>query len=335
MASTARPLILERAVLATVAALDAFAYAPTGREAWRWLFAVDPRTANPTDGGRSFGLPLPVRPEDVTQALTALTAQRRLVRSGDRFFLPGREALTERHGECASSAPRKWRRVRRAAEFLRLVPFVEFVGVCNTLAYDNARPESDMDVFIVVRDGHLWTSRALVTAVVHALGLRRHDDKIRDRVCLSFYVTQSALDLSPLTLKPVDPELALWVAQMVPVLDRHGTFAAFRRANAWVERILPNAFAEARSDRRVRWSGPLALAQNLYELFLLNPLIGPAVESFARGRQMKRMDRNWWSRSKSGGTDVVISDLVLKFHEADRRAIHRDAIAERVSRVLQ
>lgn len=332
--STVRPPILERAVLATVAALDAFAYAPTGHEVWRWLFAVDPRTANPTDGGRPFGLPLPVRPDDVTRALTALVAQRRLSRSGGRYGLPRQEELVEQYRERAFVALRKWRRVRRAAEFLRLVPFIEFVGVCNTLAYDNAKPESDADVFIVVRDGHLWTTRALITGIVHALGLRRHDDKIRDRVCLSFYVTQSALDLSPLTHKPVDPELALWVAQVVPVLDRHGTFAAFRRANAWVERILPNAYAEERSDQRLGWPGPLVLAQNLYELFLLNPLIGPAIESFARSRQMKRMDRNWWSREKSGGTEVVISDLVLKFHEADRRAIHRDAIAERVATVL-
>lgn len=325
---------LQSAALATVATLDAFNYPPTEREVWRWLFAVDPRTAAPGGAGRSFGLTLPVSPDAVAETLNRLVEARRLRGRAGRLFLPHREELLEQHTERSRAAMRKWRRVRTAAQFLRLVPFVEFVGVCNTLAYDNASPESDADVFIVVRDGYLWTTRALVTGVVHALGLRRHDDRIRDRVCLSFYVTQSALDLSPLVLRPTDPELALWVAQMVPVLDRRGTFAAFRKANAWVEAILPNAYADERSDQRVGWPPPLALAQNFYELFLLNPFVGPPLESFARTRQRARMDRHWWSRAKTGGTDVVISDLILKFHEADRRALHREAIASRVARIL-
>lgn len=326
---------LERAVLATVAALDAFDYPPTDREVWRWLFAVDPRTAKPGGTDGSFGLTLPISFEAVAQALERLVGFRRIISRNGRYFLPYREGLLPLHAERTAAAVRKWRRARTVAEFLRLVPFVDFLGVCNNLAIENAKPEADIDVVIVVRDGHLWLARTLVTGVVQLLGLRRHADRIADRICLSFFLTPVAQDLAPLAKQPADPYLALWVAQVVPVLDRGGAFDRFRQANAWVERILPNAFAEAREDKRVGPNSALSLARNFYELAISNPILGTPLESWARSRQQARMEKHWWSRSKDGGTDVVISDLMLKFHEADRRELYRQAITERVSKVLE
>jgi hypothetical protein len=327
-------LPLHRAVLATVAALDAFEFPPSDRDVWRWLFAVDPRKAGLEAESGSFGLELPVSYEMVAEVLTDLVGQRRLSAREGRYFLPHREKLLAVRAERLRAAPRKWRRAKTVAEFLRLTPFVELVGVCNNLAIDNAAPESDIDVVFVIRDGRLWLTRALITGIVQLLGLRRHGDRITDRVCLSFFLTASAQDLEPLALKPADPYLALWVAQVVPLLDRQGAFGRFQQANAWVKKILPNAFAEERSDQRVRPNPALAATQRLYEQALTSPILGSPLEAWARARQRARMETHWWSRSKAGGSDVVISDLMLKFHEADRRDLYRDKIAKRVAAAL-
>lgn len=324
---------LQRAVLATVAALDAFDFAPNDRDVWRWLFAVRPDTAGPA-GGEPFGLELPATYDAVAETLSDLVGARKLSAAEGRYFLPHREELLAVRASRVAAAPRKWSRARYASAWLRSVPFVEMVAVCNNAALDNAAPEADVDLFIVLRDGHLWLGRALVTAMVHALGLRRHGTLITDRMCLSFFISAAAVDLTPLAQSPADPYLALWVAQVVPVLDSGGAFDRFRKANAWVERILPNAFAEAREDQRVRRPLPLEAWQRLAEQVLTVNLYGPPLEAWARSRQRARMSRNWWSRAKAGGTDVVISDVMLKFHESDRRGLYREKIAERVSKVL-
>ncbi|MBI2634689.1 hypothetical protein HYW82_03420 [Candidatus Peregrinibacteria bacterium] len=126
-----------------------------------------------------------------------------------------------------------WKRVWRYCRFLRFVPFLRMVAVCNNLAFGRVRAASDIDLFIVAREGHLFTVRIFVTAILHIFGVRRHGEKIAGRFCLSFFVDDSALDLSTIAIEK-DIYLAYWVKNLVPIID-DGVYGEFLRKNEWVD----------------------------------------------------------------------------------------------------
>ena len=62
--------------------------------------------------------------------------------------------------------------------FIQTVPFIKMVAVCNTLGYDNAAKDSDIDLFIIAKRGRLFIVR-FYSSTVFAPGVRRHGKSCR------------------------------------------------------------------------------------------------------------------------------------------------------------
>jgi predicted nucleotidyltransferase len=298
---------LPQSVLATLAYVDQFDYPLTAAEIWRFLFRPEHEATQ----------------DEVNKALAELMSQGKIDREGDWYMLNGRRAIAETRKQRAELSRKKWRRAKSAAEFLRLVPFVRGVFVCNSVAIDNGKKESDVDIVVIIKGGRMFIARFAVTAIVQLMGLRRHGTKIADRVCLSFYVTDDALDFASLRLQPEDPQLAFWVATFVPLINRDHIFQRVREANAWVLEYFPNAFSVGPRDEQLAEDQLLNTVRAFFENAFGGSL-GEPLESSARSMQMKRMQRNKHSRQNDASTDVVISDTLLKYHERDRRAENRE-----------
>lgn len=316
---------LERSVLATLAYFDVFDYPLRPEELWRWLYVTN---------RHDWEAIRRATPADVDHALQGPSLAATIDRAGDFLTLRGRSPIIATRLERHVGNERKWRRAVLVARLLRFVPFVELVGVVNTLALDNARPESDIDVFIVSRRGRLWLTRLLATAVVHALGIRRHGTLVTDRACLSFYVSDRALDLEPLRVSGLqeDVYLTFWTAQVVPLFDRDGCWPAFIHANRWVVDRLPHGFLGTPTPR-LGDAFVARLCRTVPELLLSTPL-GTAANWLAMRAQLLIMRGKPWSRRKAGTTDVVVTDEVLKFHENDRRLEYAEAFHARLGSLL-
>lgn len=121
------------------------------------------------------------------------------------------EALKMRkHSEKLIKKAQKWGR------FLRYLPGVKGVAICNTASFYTAEKGSDIDLFIISKEDRIWTCRVFVTIFLHILGLRRYGDKIENRFCLSFFVDQKNLDISKISIKD-DVFLAFWIASLIPL----------------------------------------------------------------------------------------------------------------------
>lgn len=307
---------LQTAILRTLAYYDVFSYPLTIDELWRWLWP-DPRW------------PLPVTtPAQVREALHLEPLAAKVDVIGEMVVLKGRAELVKLRAERLPLNEKKWKRAESAARFLELVPFVKMVAVANTLAINNARSESDIDFFIVTSRQHIWIARFLVTGIVSLLGWRRHGKKIQNRICLSFYVSSEALNLAPLKASESDPHFMFWTSQIVPLMVDADMYTKFTTANTWVTAELPNAWP-AKLQRLQAPNSSLRSIKRFYEVFLSSP-IGLMIENWARSRQLKKMEANVSSRAKEGTTDVIISEEVLKFHEADRRAEYNTAVKARL-----
>lgn len=307
---------LTSAILRSIVYYDLFDYPLTAEEAWRWLY---PDPALPRELWTQEG---------VSKELETLVQQKTLGQNGAYFFLAGRESTVDTRTERAVRSTKLWRRAASTARYLELVPGIRMVAVVNTLAIDNVRPESDIDLFIVTSPGMIWMTRFLVTGIVWMLGYRRHGLKIAGRICLSFYITTDALDLASLKSENVDTHFAFWTSQTVPLLN-DGIYEKFRDQNTWVTAMLPNAWQWDWKAKLLVPNSGLRSIKQFYEIFFATP-IGQWLVHLTRTHQIKKMEKNTESKAKNGTTDVIISEDVLKFHEADRRRENNKRFQERL-----
>lgn len=209
----------------------------------------------------------------------------------------------------------KWAVANRAARLLRWIPNIQLVGVVNSLADQTSHPDSDIDFFIVTKVNRLFTTRLLITLILSLFNLRRREKDIKNKVCLSFFVTEDNLDLEPIAITNEDVYLAYWVAQLIPVINHDNSYQEFLKANHWVASIVPKySLQEYPDNSRLFWA-------SLWEL-LGNNFFGNLTEKYLRNWQLKRIANH--PKPKDKDVLVVANEKMLKFHGLDRRRTYRE-----------
>lgn len=249
--------------------------------------------------------------DTVVRELSNASLHDRLATRDGFWFLRGREEIVAERLRRARIAERKFARARAVSRLIAGIKGVQLIAVANTLAYSASRDESDIDLFIVTKPGALWRVRAVAVGALDIFGLRPSDGKERDALCLSFFVSEDALDLHPIAFSE-DPYLAYWVASLVPIYDAGGVYGAFMKANEWIREMLPNAWSREVTLRTVRPLVPIPTLPG----------------TFARKYQWRRFPpliRDMMNRDSR----VVVNDHMLKFHTNDRREEFRDRWQEK------
>lgn len=294
---------LEGAILKTLAYFDIFHYPLTLFELHRYLYQQKASVL------------------EVESVLASLIQRGIVEERHGYYFLHGRKACIAIRKERYFLSERKIRRALKAARWIAHLPFVEMVAVCNNLSYGNARRESDIDFFIVITSRRLWLMRGIITLLLHFLRLRRHALYIKDRICLSFYVTSDALPLKGIALEE-DIYLFFWIATLLPIYERSNFSEKFFQENRWVKGYLPNIFFQKpHLHRRIILNRTAEKIRAVIER-IFSERLGDICERVAKNIQLLKMRRNVSSVSHFLDTRVVISDQMLKFHENDRRALY-------------
>ena len=316
--------LLRKNILQTLAYFDIFGYALTREEICRYLYTTDPSTSFGSTQDKSL------RTSFVNTDFTDFLNQLAGFTNKDGFyFLLGREENVATRQRAVKWFEQKMKIARRAVKKLRWIPFLRAVFVCNTLSGAGLTEGSDIDVFVVVRKGRLWLARFLATLALSVWGLRRTKRKIKDKVCLSFYVTDDSLNLSKIALNN-DIYLMYWLAQLIPLYDPDNLYLSVQRANQWARQSLPNAFVPHELSERLRVSsGKISkFVKNLLEK-MWGGAYGDLMEKQAKEAQKVRMKLNYMSVQNEPDTRVVVNDQMLKFHENDRRSEYRDRWQEK------
>lgn len=198
----------------------------------------------------------------------------------------------------------------RAARTMAWIPWVRFVGVCNSVAFTAADKKSDIDFFIVARAGRLWTVRLLSALTLAIRGMLRWHGVYAGKVCLSFLVDEQSFEVDMIKKKPEDPYFDAWLVSLIPLIDdgwydqecarmgvsgsgASGVFLHPRgHSMGWVKRTAERYISSAIAER----------LEHLFYTF-----------------QVVRISHHRHSRVHTGGTDVIVAPGVIKFHEQDRR----------------
>lgn len=218
------------------------------------------------------------------------------------YFLPGRSNIVKVRRDRAQWQPEKWKIAAAAAGILSRIPTVQLVGVTGGLAMNNARAEDDIDLFIIAARGTLWVTRILSVIALWGMRRRRNAVHVTNKVCLNMFMTEDHLEVTEHDLFAAHEAL-----QMKPLWERGGIYRAFLKANAWVNRFLPNA-----KPRKVVSIG--ATHTLLFRIF----------EPLAKNAQLWYMSRH--------RTREVITGTTLRFHPKDARVWVKKKLSARLRR---
>jgi hypothetical protein len=254
----------------------------------------------------------------VMATLRELEAEGKILKKDGYFFLPQEKDLAVQRKARFLISFTKLRRAKRLAKLFSFFPFVKFAGACNSLGYWNARPESDIDFFIIAKSGRIWTARFLTTLFLKIFGLRPAARETADKFCLSFYAADDALDISPAALPDGDPYFYRWFNWITPLYD-DGVWRGFVSANGWIKNHLPNFFPQD----AIKASGQPFFKKAAEKLFFIP-------ENFFRKIQLSAMPDELKSATGRGDGSVIMSDRMLKFHLLDRRKEYKENYESRI-----
>ena len=289
---------LEEAILKTIAFFDMFDYPLTGYEIWRYLQLK-----------RALG--------DVQQCLSVpgeLSSQ--LEKAQGIYFLPGRKEIIKIRLARYSYAERKFRRARWVVRIFKFIPWIKMIAISNLIGSNNLKDDRDIDLFVITEAKRIWMSRFFCAGIMKLLNMRPTEDCVRDKICLSFYISEENLNIQKFKLQleknQDDIYFNYWLIGLAPVYDRDKTYSKFMHENNWVHFRVPNWLPAKISNYRIIKEDKFGVYRDMVDM-----LIG-GLEGKVKKIQLKIVpDR--LKKLMNKDTRVVINDQVLKLYFRDRR----------------
>lgn len=287
---------LDKSILATIAYYNIFDFPLTKEEIFEYLSAP-----SQPDLGFRFSQ------DEVAKRLKILADKEIIDYIDDFYVLPQREHLVPLRLKKWKIGTKKIKTAGRAAKILAAIPYIRAVYASGSLAMLNTDYESDLDVFVIVKGGRIWTARFLATLLMNILGMRRKPShKVSpDRVCLNHYITDSSLGISHHGVFAAHN-----YANMRPLyLVEESINENFKKENNWIFSYLTRWPADKKYlQRQNRF---LRFWKKLFEV-LLDTTLGDGLEEFVRSFQKKRIEKNPITKNPHGR--IEYSDQCLEFH---------------------
>jgi predicted nucleotidyltransferase len=280
---------LEKSILATLVYYDVLGRPLTGWEVFRYLIRYQ-------------------KPIKLEKILDVLESNPRIGQKNGFYFLKGRAGLVKQRIEKQKLADQRWKKISRMVKLLQNIPYIRMIMVSGSLAMNNPKKESDIDLLIATRAGRIWTCRGITTLFIHLLGQRRHGQLTENRFCLNHYITDQSLKI------PLDSLYnAQTYAHLIPVWQAEaGLYKKFQQANQWLTKYLAFYPSSRKSClRKVRNNRLFNSTRGLRE-FVLDTQMGDALEFILKKIQARRIRKDPLTYRASGR--VVFDDSQLEFH---------------------
>lgn len=290
--------ILKEAIVKTIAFFDMFDYPLTVNEVWR-------------------NLGVKCELAEIMEVLEG--GIKNIDKQNGFYFFSGRESIVGERQKRYKAADRKFKRALRLAKFYKVIPWIRLIAVGNLMGADNLKPESDIDIFIITENKRLWLVRFLCAGLAQVFGLRPRPGKTKDKICLSFFISEQAMDLSPLMIKD-DIYFIYWLAGLTPIYDSGSVYKRLIEKNGWLKERLPNWQENNQSAMR---DGGLGFSRFYRDV--VDMLIGGLEPNFKK-LQLRFLSKNLW-RLMNMDKRVIMNDKVLKLHSNDRREEYRDRMS--------
>lgn len=292
---------LETSILKTVAYFDIFDYPLTAFEIWQYL-----------------------------EEQSSLLSVQNLLENGSLpletkhgfFFLRGRETLISIRQDRYKITDKKIKKLRLRLSLIQWLPGIRLICLANSIGSHNLRTTSDNDLFIITKKNQLWWVKLWATFILKFAGLRPTTQKSADRLCLSFLIDETALDLSLCRLNSSDKYFTYWLIGLVPLYGDINVYHNFIKANTWLSQSVPNwSIEKFRPPYRFMTSSRASSPSS----FLPKKL-----ERLAQQGQMRVMPEAL-KKPANQSSSIIVSNCILKLHAVDRRAFFQTEYNKRLT----
>lgn len=290
-------LDLKKSILLTISYFDMFDYPLSRKELWSSIF-------NP---------PKNIAPVDFIIQLKTLLAARELEFFDDFYFLPGRRGIIDIRKERYAISFGKIKKARLIGGLLRFVPGLRMLAVCSNVAYFNASADADIDFFIITADGRIWTVRFWATLLMKILAQRPTKKKMKNKICLSYFVTNNYLSLEHTQVCAQDFHLIYLLSEYLPIYSENKIWQEFCSTNVWLLHFLPN-FHFKKTEKHIIIKSANSLIKKFLALILFMP-----PDSFYEKLQKIIMPIQLKQAATLEDKSVIINNQMLKLHLNDRR----------------
>ncbi len=289
---------LKKSLSLTLSYFDLFDYPLKKEEIWQWLWS---------ETGSSLAR------EEVEKELLSGQREGWIAEQEGFYFLPGREKIVGWREEREKISWKKIKKAQRVARLLGLIFGVKMIAVCSNLGYLNADEEADIDFFIVSEVDRIWSVRFWSVFWMKILGQRPSPGKTKNKICLSYFVTEDNLNLKSTETGEPDRHLIYLLSQYLPIYSEDNLWQRFVAANYWIKRYLPNFQYGSAAERflikpkYLRWKR------------LLVGLAGKRMERLLERVQRQKMAGELKALMNDGQKKVIINNKMLKLHSNDKR----------------
>ncbi len=231
------------------------------------------------------------------------------------YFLNNREKIIDTRRSRHNYSLRKIKIARRFTALFKLCPFVKAVILANSIGQNNMRDGSDIDFLIITAPRRLWLARLFCTGIAKLAGSRPTEKNKRDKICLSFYLSEERMNLDEFKLPGGDPYFFYWLRSFVLLYNKKRTYQNFLAAN------------------KLAFGDQISLSEETNIGFSPQSGLLNYLERLAADLQMAIMPEAL--KKAAGNSDgVVINNRALKLYLHDRRREYAEKYGKRISQIF-
>ena len=314
------PTFLEKQILATIVYYDILDYPLTGFEVFLYLVKENKNT---NDVGTRHCL---VSTEIIDLLNTSEYLKKYLGQKYGFYFLKrtlsnppllrGEIDIVQQRFDRKKLADQKWKKIKKIFWIMQITPFMKMILVSGSLALGNSKDESDIDLIIIAKKKRIWIVRTFVTLLTYVLGVRRHSNVTKNKICLNHYITDKSLQI---------PFESMYNAQsylhLINIYDSKKDkklFREFQEENGWIKKYVENyRLSEVGGFRSIERNEILNCISKIFE-FILSGKAGDCLENTLSKIQSKKIKKDPLYK-KSGGR-ITINNNQLEFHPDSHEA---------------
>ena len=304
MDKTEENMNIKKAVLETIVFFDIFDFPLTHFEIWKYA-------------------EVECELNDVAKILSDSSLAEVLGEKNGLYFLKGRDEIYITRMKRYAYSFKKFKRALFVAKIFRWLPWIKMIAVGNVIGGNNTKADSDIDLFIVTQANRIWLARLGCVLITEILRLRPKGKNVKDKICLSFFISEANLDLQSVVLDN-DYYFRYWLAELTPIFIKEDVYKKFITANQWFLEKMPNWILYKSYKRSVA-----DIVPRFYNA-TIDFLCGWS-ENIAKKLQEARLPAELRTLMNKDSR-VVVSDKMLKFHKNDRREEYNKLFKGRVEK---
>lgn len=245
------------------------------------------------------------------------------------YFIKGKEDIIYTRKDRYILAYKKYNSAIKYIKKLLYFPCFRSINICNTLAIENSKESSDIDLFIITKHNRIWTARFVAIIISKLLNLRPKKNNQKNKICLSFYIDEDNLDIENVS-KNDNIYFIYWISQLVNIYDENNIFNKFFDKNIWIKKYIRNIYNfDAGYMRKVFLKKNNITFRNIFSLLSTDNL-----ENRLKKIQINKM--NIAIKNKLNiNDDVFIDKGIIKLHTNDRREQYKDEFDNRIKKYYE